>query len=322
MHRQKRPRQVPRHCTTHRARFPRTRLPGRPLSPRNPLRGPIGNRVLSTKYLDEETGLYHYEYRQYSTALGRWLSRDPLAENPGHRMQLPYIYCDNEPVHKVDGLGLTWWNPSSWLSSDRCEDCVEVYSGGRKISSTPEVIIYPSSFSWGSFLDQPYHAQEKGHLRFNVFITLDPLLPLTAPRGSKLSYTEHYAPSSASIPLGGHTTTSGNQNSKPLRSWILAHEQGHAEAFFSCELPCLREKLRDLCCTAITQPLLDRLESDLRACRSHCAQESARLANFNTRVFPVFNLGWKRLLPEGDVGLSYYYHSEFSSVPTDIWEAE
>jgi len=34
----------------------------------------------SSKYLDRETGLYYYGYRQYSPELGRWLSRDPLTE--------------------------------------------------------------------------------------------------------------------------------------------------------------------------------------------------------------------------------------------------
>jgi len=32
----------------------------------------------SSKYLDDETGLYCYGYRWYSPALGRWLSRDPI----------------------------------------------------------------------------------------------------------------------------------------------------------------------------------------------------------------------------------------------------
>jgi RHS repeat-associated protein len=35
----------------------------------------------STKYLDSETGLVYYGYRYYSPELGRWLSRDPLADH-------------------------------------------------------------------------------------------------------------------------------------------------------------------------------------------------------------------------------------------------
>ncbi len=38
----------------------------------------------STKYLDDETGLYYYAYRYYSTELGRWINRDPIEENGFH----------------------------------------------------------------------------------------------------------------------------------------------------------------------------------------------------------------------------------------------
>jgi len=34
----------------------------------------------STKYLDDETNLYYYGYRYYSSELGRWISRDPIEE--------------------------------------------------------------------------------------------------------------------------------------------------------------------------------------------------------------------------------------------------
>src|ERR1035437_9271426 len=41
---------------------------------------PTGRPILSTKYLDKETGLYYYGYRFYSPQLGRWPSRDPIGE--------------------------------------------------------------------------------------------------------------------------------------------------------------------------------------------------------------------------------------------------
>jgi hypothetical protein len=40
----------------------------------------------STKYLDEEVGLYYYGYRMYSPGLGRWPSRDPLGDE-AHRLR-------------------------------------------------------------------------------------------------------------------------------------------------------------------------------------------------------------------------------------------
>ena len=38
------------------------------------------NHRFSTKYLDDETSVYYYGYRYYSSELGRWLSRDPIGE--------------------------------------------------------------------------------------------------------------------------------------------------------------------------------------------------------------------------------------------------
>ena len=45
--------------------------------------GPMVNDFsfwFSTKYLDQETGLYYYGYRYYSPGMGRWLARDPIGD--------------------------------------------------------------------------------------------------------------------------------------------------------------------------------------------------------------------------------------------------
>jgi len=57
----------------------------------------------STKYLDEETGLYYYGYRYYSPRIGRWLSRDPIEEEGGVAL---YNLCWNNPVISCDACGL------------------------------------------------------------------------------------------------------------------------------------------------------------------------------------------------------------------------
>jgi len=49
-------------------------------------------------------------YRAYDPDLGRWLSRDPIAENGGVNL---YAYVDGQPNGRVDPQGLTWksnWN--------------------------------------------------------------------------------------------------------------------------------------------------------------------------------------------------------------------
>jgi RHS repeat-associated protein len=57
----------------------------------------------STKYFDSETGLYYYGYRFYSPDLGRWASRDPLAEDASSNL---YIMVQNDPLEFYDVFGL------------------------------------------------------------------------------------------------------------------------------------------------------------------------------------------------------------------------
>ncbi|MBQ9432494.1 MAG: RHS repeat-associated core domain-containing protein, partial [Kiritimatiellae bacterium] len=74
--------------------------------------GPFGETVshtgrdfehrFSTKPWDETLGTYTYICRDYSPALGRWLSEDPVLEQGGYNL---YSYCGNEPVNKYDLFG-------------------------------------------------------------------------------------------------------------------------------------------------------------------------------------------------------------------------
>jgi RHS repeat-associated protein len=79
----------------------------------------------STKYQDEETGLFYYGYRYYDPSGGRWPSRDPIEEDGGHNL---YGFVGNSPVNLVDVLGLAASTPNStigpyelgweWLTGD------------------------------------------------------------------------------------------------------------------------------------------------------------------------------------------------------------
>jgi len=57
----------------------------------------------SSEVFDTETGLSYYNYRYYSAELGRWLSRDPIAERGGFNL---YAMVGNDPVGGWDNLGL------------------------------------------------------------------------------------------------------------------------------------------------------------------------------------------------------------------------
>ncbi len=56
----------------------------------------------STKYFDDETGLYNYGMRDLDVELGRWISRDPIGEEGGINI---YGFVGNNSVDFVDSLG-------------------------------------------------------------------------------------------------------------------------------------------------------------------------------------------------------------------------
>lgn len=75
---------------------------------------PYGNRTLTAGtyasdvafagyFFHAPSGLYLTHYRAYDPRIGRWLSRDPIAEAGGINL---YAYVGGEPVGMVDPLGL------------------------------------------------------------------------------------------------------------------------------------------------------------------------------------------------------------------------
>jgi RHS repeat-associated protein len=56
--------------------------------------------------LDLETNLYQVRYRYYHSALGRWLSRDPLTDAELLQGANLYWYVGNNAVNAIDALGL------------------------------------------------------------------------------------------------------------------------------------------------------------------------------------------------------------------------
>jgi RHS repeat-associated protein len=68
--------------------------------------GPLADTFFhryKTQYYDLETGLYYHKMRYYSLELGRFISRDPIAEEGGLNL---YSFCGNDPVNKWDYLGM------------------------------------------------------------------------------------------------------------------------------------------------------------------------------------------------------------------------
>jgi RHS repeat-associated protein len=68
------------------------------------------------KECDDFTGLYYYGARYYASWLGRWLTTDPIMSEGGS-LDL-YVYCNNNPVNRVDPDGKEDNNFLSTLRKD------------------------------------------------------------------------------------------------------------------------------------------------------------------------------------------------------------
>ena len=61
------------------------------------------NFLFHAEFLDADSGLYNYGYRYLHPQLGRWLSRDPIAEEGGLNL---YGFVGNAGISRLDMLGL------------------------------------------------------------------------------------------------------------------------------------------------------------------------------------------------------------------------
>ncbi len=65
----------------------------------------FGNTVAQWGYRDDgDAGLLHVGARYYDPQVGRFTSRDAVLS------EHPYLYCEHEPVNKVDPSGDDWFD--------------------------------------------------------------------------------------------------------------------------------------------------------------------------------------------------------------------
>jgi len=70
---------------------------------------PSNDFLFTGQWFDPEIGQYYLRARQYDPVLMRFSSRDPVFGKFEEPMTLhKYLYCGNEPVNRIDPVGL-WW---------------------------------------------------------------------------------------------------------------------------------------------------------------------------------------------------------------------
>jgi RHS repeat-associated protein len=88
-------------------------------------------------YFHAQSGLNLALFRAYNSITGRWLSRDPMEEQAGMNL---YLYVSNDPINRVDVLGLRAW---------RCRVPLHAIPGGTGQRTGPDI--------WGNPLYHEYY---------------------------------------------------------------------------------------------------------------------------------------------------------------------
>ena len=92
-------------------------------------------------YQEDPTGLKLLGHRLYDASTGRFLTRDPIKD--GRNL---YVYCDSDPISRVDYTGLSFWH---W-GDERWVEVSEWYGGTDVIGPGGEPVRvggWPSLFN-------------------------------------------------------------------------------------------------------------------------------------------------------------------------------
>jgi RHS repeat-associated protein len=112
---------------------------------------PYGRRTKVAGDADADFGFTgHYEhapsglkltlYRAYDSSLGRWLSRDPIGLAGGlNRL----AYVDNDPINKLDPLGLSWGTFGSGLADGFASGVGWGLVGGLILGAAAGTVLFP-----------------------------------------------------------------------------------------------------------------------------------------------------------------------------------
>ncbi|MBI5492888.1 MAG: RHS repeat-associated core domain-containing protein [Deltaproteobacteria bacterium] len=103
---------------------------------------------------DPEIGIYYYRARYYDPGTGRFITKDPIGFAGGVNL---YLYTGNNPVNRIDPLGLDWiddladfsagmgdtltfggtklireqWNEAYGWGEDAANQCSDFYTAGK-----------------------------------------------------------------------------------------------------------------------------------------------------------------------------------------------
>jgi len=176
----------------------------------------------STKYFDDESGLYYFGHRFYSPRIARWLTRDPIEERGGLNL---YAYCGNDSMNNVDPYGLA-----------RLRVLTERRGIEKPVKKVEDIFIVPiGTGTLNGFFSNKIDLDEC-EIRLILQIQLNE--SLIDKGGPNVIY--YFEPHDI---YGGKGGTTSSDGSPQIRGGILAHERGHASAFLDALLPAFRRRI-------------------------------------------------------------------------------
>ena len=105
----------------------------------------------STKYYDEESGLYYYGYRYYDPNVGRWINRDPIEESGGTNL---YGFVYNSSPNWFDDLGHSPKSGYTRVGTLNGNPVYESNSTGRRFVVENQKVYQPGGSS-GHYTIEP-----------------------------------------------------------------------------------------------------------------------------------------------------------------------
>jgi len=100
------------------------------------------------QYYDCEIGQYYLRARQYDPYLARFTARDPFLGKYDDPLSLHnYLYCQNEPINRLDRLGL-------WYEYHDTEDTQTIIAGATELVGTDFILGPLLAFGYPGYTGQ------------------------------------------------------------------------------------------------------------------------------------------------------------------------
>ena len=212
----------------------------------------------STKYSDDESGLYYFGRRFYSPRLARWLSRDPIEEGGGLNL---YVYCGNNSISNVDPYGLVLLKV---LTSQ--------YGIEKPVKNIDDIFVVPIASETLNGEFSSWANIDPCEIRLMMQIRLNERL---VDKGDP-SVIHYFEPHDIYGGKGGTTTSDG---SPQIRGGILAHERGHASAFLDALVPAFRRRISKFGKKRLSTSEQDEVRRIYQSCVEEFQPVSAARAN-------------------------------------------